>query len=67
MTTISTNSLSKIIIKHIKYELNEKQYIETGRLAHYRSVDIGRPVKCQVPPPLRYEPRQYGRPEIFKP
>ena len=49
MYTISTNGSSQIIINHIKYILNEQQYIDMGRLERCRSMNIGQPVPCHNP------------------
>ena len=49
MYTISTNGSPKSIIKHIKYKLNEQQYIEMGRTACCRTVNIVRPARCRNP------------------
>ena len=49
MCTISMNGSLNITTKHLKYKLNEQQYIETGRLARCQAVEIGRPVRCRNP------------------
>ena len=49
MYTITTKGSSKIIIKHIKYELNEQQYIKTEIPARCRAVNNGQPVRCRNP------------------
>ena len=66
MYTISTNGPSKSIISHIKYKLNEQQYIETWIPAHFRSENIYWMVRCQGPPPLPPNTWQYGRPECCR-
>ena len=56
MYTMSTNESSKFIIKHIKYKLNEQQYIDTGSLVCCRAVSVSGPVRYQGPPSLTPEP-----------
>ena len=50
MCTISTNLSSKIIIRHIKYKLNEQQCIHMGNPARCQAVNNDYPVRCINPP-----------------